>query len=395
MKRLLLAAVLFFAPAGAAHAAAPVRMVVRDVLPQPSRTLASATPRFNLVGAALAGARACRGSAPAARGPVEPLAAGGRRLGGRHAGLAAELRYLDGGAEAIQWRMRGQVSRVREYLLWSPPGRRAGAAATARGLTGDHHARGVARGRVDRAEEAEVSRPTLKLAVVHHTATTNAYSCAQSAAIVRGIERYHVQGKRLGRHRLQLSRRRVRPGVRGALGRDRAQRRRRPLGRVQQGHRRRVDDRQLRTVGSSQAQQDALVKLLAWRLDVGHVDPRSTVAFRRRERQVPRRQDGEPARDLGVTATPTSPRVPGPPRTGCCPRSRPVGADRPAEALRADRLGAVGGPVHFAGTLSSSLPWTITVSTQRARPSRRGGASAWTSTGPGTRASRRRAPTRG
>ena len=89
--------------------------------------------------------------------------------------------------------------------------------------------------------------PELKLAVVHHTASTNAYSCAQSAvdrARDRGLPR---EGKRLGRHRLQLPRRRVRPGVRRTLGRHRAQRRRRTLGRVQQGHRRCVDDRQLRT----------------------------------------------------------------------------------------------------------------------------------------------------
>ena len=36
--------------------------------------------------------------------------------------------------------------------------------------------------------------PTLKLAVVHHTAGSNAYTPAQSAAIVRGIELYHVKG---------------------------------------------------------------------------------------------------------------------------------------------------------------------------------------------------------
>ena len=64
-------------------------------------------------------------------------------------------------------------------------------------------------------------------AVVHHTAGSNAYTTAQSAAIVRGIELYHVQGKRLERHRLQLPRRQVRPGVRGPVRRDRAKRDRR------------------------------------------------------------------------------------------------------------------------------------------------------------------------
>ena len=36
--------------------------------------------------------------------------------------------------------------------------------------------------------------PTLKLAVVHHTAGSNTYTPAQAAAIVRGIEVYHVKG---------------------------------------------------------------------------------------------------------------------------------------------------------------------------------------------------------
>src|SRR5262249_5646975 len=36
--------------------------------------------------------------------------------------------------------------------------------------------------------------PVLKLAVVHHTAGTNDYTPEESAAIVRGIEVYHVKG---------------------------------------------------------------------------------------------------------------------------------------------------------------------------------------------------------
>src|SRR5207247_7265717 len=36
--------------------------------------------------------------------------------------------------------------------------------------------------------------PTLKLAVVHHTAGTNSYTPAEAPAIVRGIEVYHVKG---------------------------------------------------------------------------------------------------------------------------------------------------------------------------------------------------------
>src|SRR5206468_8858593 len=46
-------------------------------------------------------------------------------------------------------------------------------------------------------EKIKRARPryaaALKLAIVHHTAGTNSYTPAQAAAIVRGIEVYHVK----------------------------------------------------------------------------------------------------------------------------------------------------------------------------------------------------------
>src|SRR4029077_1663338 len=36
--------------------------------------------------------------------------------------------------------------------------------------------------------------PSVQFALVHHTAGTNSYTASQSAAIVRGIELYHVKG---------------------------------------------------------------------------------------------------------------------------------------------------------------------------------------------------------
>ena len=266
-----------------------------------------------------------------------------------------------GAAEAIQWGMRGQVSRVREYLLWSPPLPRPGKTATARGLAGDHHARGLACGRVDRAQEPKIA-PELKLAVVHHTATTNAYSCAQSASIVRGIEVFHVKGNGwddIGYNFLVDACGQVFEGRWGGIERN-------VVGAHSGGFN--TGTAGVSMIGNferatpSQAQQDGLVKLLAWRLDVGHVDPRSTVAFvSEGQPQVPAgRTVNLPAiaghRDTYLTACPGS----------AAYRLLPAIAARVAQTglpkLFAPTVtGAVGGRVTFAARLSSSLPWTITV----------------------------------
>ena len=120
MKRLLLAAAFFVAPAGVAHAAPPVQMVVRDVVPSSPRTLASATPHFNLVGLHWQGSgtpwfrtRGFGGRWSA----WEP----GDDDSGRNGTWRLGNAVWTGAADAIQVRTRGHVSHVREYLLWSPP----------------------------------------------------------------------------------------------------------------------------------------------------------------------------------------------------------------------------------------------------------------------------------
>ena len=121
--------------------------------------------------------------------------------------------------------------------------------------------------------------PTLRLAVVHHTAGTNSYSRAQSAAIVRGIEVYHVQGNGwndIGYNFLVDRFGTVYEGRGGGIDRN-------VIGAHAQGF-------NSGTVGvalignfmaatPTKAQQDALVRLLAWRLDVAHLDPLSTVVL--------------------------------------------------------------------------------------------------------------------
>ena len=64
----------------------------------------------------------------------------------------------------------------------------------------------------------------LRFALVHYTAGSNRTK-AQSAAIVRAIQLYHVRGNGWN-DGLQLPRRQVRPGLRGPRGRGRQKRRR-------------------------------------------------------------------------------------------------------------------------------------------------------------------------
>ena len=100
-----------------------------------------------------------------------------------------------GAAAAIQYRFEGRVTRLRAYFVWSDPHARTAL------LPGPTVARATQPTIVRRsqwgADESIVrANPyyasAVRFAVVHHTAGTNSYSASESAAIVRGIQRYHV-----------------------------------------------------------------------------------------------------------------------------------------------------------------------------------------------------------
>jgi uncharacterized protein with LGFP repeats len=179
-----------------------------------------------------------------------------------------------GAADAIQIRRVGRVDRVREFLLWSPP-----VPSSERRLQLAGAPKIITRGgwQADESIRRAPPRyaPALKLTVVHHTATTNGYSCARSASIVRGIEVYHVKGNGwddIGYNFLVDACGQVFEGRYGGVTKN-------VVGAHSGGFNRGTMGVSL--IGTyqravpTQAEQDALVKLLAWRLDLAHIDPLS------------------------------------------------------------------------------------------------------------------------
>jgi hypothetical protein len=199
-------------------------------------------------------------------------------------------------------------------------------------------------------------------AIVHHTAGSNSYSCSQSAAIVRSIELYHVQGNGwddIGYNFLVDKCGQVFEGRYGGI--DKAVVGAHALG-FNYGSVGVALIGNYDGAGLTAAEKSSLVKLLAWRLDLAHVDPLS---------HVTRISTGNPKYSRGTSVElnaivghrdvyPTS-----------CPGNS-VYAQLPAirRAVAATGLpkiyspivfGGLGGNVRFTAKLSGSVPWTVTV----------------------------------
>jgi hypothetical protein len=211
------------------------------------------------------------------------------------------------------------------------------------------------------------------VAFVHHTAGTNSYTRAESAAIVRGIEIYHVEGNGwwdVGYNFLVDRYGQVFEGRYGGVDRN-----------VVGAHTMGFNSGSVGVAvigdygsrGISPAARRSLEQLLAWRLDVAHLDPLSTLTYR--SRGNPRFPAGTPVllraisghRDAYFTD---------------CPGNT-LYAQLPSIAKA---VAALGGPkiyaplartvetqTRFTARLSVAQPWTVTITSSAGRQVARGG----------------------
>jgi flagellar hook assembly protein FlgD len=266
-----------------------------------------------------------------------------------------------GASDDYSFKRSGNVRRLRVYELWSrvttsPPRALAQAGSPVIVSRPGWHANEE----IVRAKPADA--PALKLAVVHHTAGTNAYTRAQAPAIVRGIEVYHVQGNGwndIGYNFLVDRFGTVYEGRGGGETKN-----------VVGAH---AEGFNTGTVGVAlignfmsttppKVMQEALVKLLAWRLDVAHVDPLSTVVytsggnykFRAGKlvtlRAISGHRDTGPSECPGNSAYALLP--------GIAKRVSQTGLPK---LYTPSVAGVLGGNIQFRARLSSSLPWTVTI----------------------------------
>ena len=181
-----------------------------------------------------------------------------------------------GVSDRIEARGVGDVTAVRAQLVWSPdlkiPLR----------VTADVGAPAIVP-RLSWGADEKIRRgppsyaSAVRFAIVHHTAGGNDYSRSEAAAIVKGIQLFHVQGNGwndIGYNFLVDRFGTIYEGRYGGVDRN-------VIGAHALGFNTgSVGIALLGTYGStrpSQAALDAIAKLVAWRLDLAHVDPTSFV----------------------------------------------------------------------------------------------------------------------
>ncbi len=268
-----------------------------------------------------------------------------------------------GTANAIRYRLRGDVHALRASFVSS-----TASAVPLRTLSVAGSPTLITR-QVWRANESITKAPyyadAVRFAVVHHTAGTNNYTAAQTAAIVRGIQLYHVKGNGwndVGYNFLVDKYGQIFEGRAGGVDKP-------VVGAHAEGFN--TGSVGVSVLGSyggagiSKAALDAIDKLLAWRLDVAHVDPRSALSWL--SGGNPRFGAGTPVplraiaghRDTGFTDCPGNGLY----------RQLPTIAGATAE-LGLPKLydplaqGKPGGPVRFTARLSQPAAWTVTVNDQ-------------------------------
>jgi hypothetical protein len=203
--------------------------------------------------------------------------------------------------------------------------------------------------------------PAVRFAVVHHTAGRNDYSRSEATAVVKAIQLYHVQGNGwndIGYNFLVDRFGTVYEGRFGGVDKN-------VVGAHALGFNTgSVGVALLGTFGRSappQAAQDAIARLLAWRLDLAHVDPTAFVTAISGGNE--RFSNGLPVllrsvsghRDTGFTECPGNLLFARLNSLGMAARG--IGLPK----LFEPRVETVARVHRFRGRLSSALPWTVAV----------------------------------
>ncbi len=287
-----------------------------------------------------------------------------------------------GNAAALEVRTIGRVTRARALTVRSPLSK-----VPYRVVASTAVPKLVARAAWQADETIVKGKPsyadTLRMAHVHHTAGTNSYTRLQAPAIVRAIELYHVKGNGwndIGYNALVDRFGTVYEGRAGGIDRN-----------VVGAHARGFNTGSFgiavmgdfRTVEPPAAAVDALVRTLAWRLDLAHADPLGT--FNGISAGNERFGVGVPVflraisghRDTGLTTCP-----------GERLYTRLGDIARRVAALGLPKLYAPvaavdeSGGIRFRARVSSALPWSVVVAdpagTELARGAGTGTAVDWT-----------------
>jgi N-acetylmuramoyl-L-alanine amidase-like protein len=369
MKLLVAALVALAFPATAWGEAT---LVTRELPVGGARTLASAEPstRFNLIGLHWRGpgrvffrVRGAKGWGDWHEADAEPedLPDRGTDEARRMRGWRIGNPWWTGTAERVQVRTRGRVHRVRGHFVWSPEEVILERSLQIAGSPKIISRKSWGANERIRRDDPEYA-PVLLNAVVHHTAGAAGASPAQSAAIVRGIQTYHVLGNGwddIGYNFLVDRFGQVFEGRYGGIERN-------VIGAHAQGFN--TGSVGIAIVGTyagsgpSAAARSALSRLIAWRLDVAHVHPlarTSTISggnpkFRKGLPVWLRAVSGH--RDTGFTSCP-----------GAGLYGQLGAIARGASTIGLPKLytphieGSLGGLVSFSARLSGRLPWNVTV----------------------------------
>jgi hypothetical protein len=353
----VIAALAGFAASPAAHASARATLSARDLPLAGSR----ASARFDLVGLHWLGGGAVSFRTLSVDGHWSSWRIADRADGVHAGGWRFGEPYWTGPSNRLEWRATSLVRRVRAYFVRSPA-----LDAASRSVASAGAPRFVLRSAWDADEKirrgAPRYTPAARFAVIHHTAGTNAYGPADSAAIVRGIEIYHVKANGwndIGYNVLVDRYGQVFEGRYGGITRN-------VIGAHAGGFN--VGSIGVAVIGTygrrsmSPAARSALVRLLAWRLDVAHVDPLSTVV--RVSRGNSKYPEGTRVRlrSLSGHRDTNATDCPGDALYSELPSIATAVASTGLPKLYEPGVsGELGGAIVFAARLSSAQTWTVTV----------------------------------